>query len=59
MQMMLKASQKVTQILTTQLVQHLDILQYSTSELEQYIYEKAIENPLLVVEVQIRVALLM
>lgn len=49
MQMMLKASQKVTQILTTQLVQHLDILQYSTSELEQYIYEKAIENPLLVV----------
>lgn len=49
MQMTLKTTQKVTQILTAQLVQHLDILQYSINELEQYIYEKANENPLLVV----------
>ncbi|MEK4424623.1 RNA polymerase factor sigma-54 [Solibacillus sp. FSL K6-1523] len=47
--MTLKTTQKVTQILTAQLVQHLDILQYSINELEQYIYEKANENPLLVV----------
>ncbi|MFJ7734944.1 RNA polymerase factor sigma-54 [Lysinibacillus sp. NPDC097287] len=49
MQMTLKNSQKVTQVLSAQLVQHLEILQYSTNELEQYIYEKANENPLLVV----------
>ncbi|MEG0383265.1 MAG: RNA polymerase factor sigma-54 [Solibacillus sp.] len=49
MQMTINTTQKVTQILTTQLVQHLEILQYSINELEQYIYEKANENPLLVV----------
>ena len=49
MQMTLKTSQKVTQILTAQLMQHLEVLQYSTHELEQYIVEKANENPLLVV----------
>lgn len=49
MQMILKNSQKVTQVLSPKLVQHLEILQYSTVELEQYIYEKANENPLLVV----------
>ncbi|MEG0471125.1 MAG: RNA polymerase factor sigma-54 [Solibacillus sp.] len=49
MQMAMNTTQKVTQILTAQLVQHLDILQYSINELEQYIYEKANENPLLVV----------
>ncbi|MFJ7951457.1 RNA polymerase factor sigma-54 [Lysinibacillus sp. NPDC096418] len=49
MQMTIKTSQKVTQVLSAQLVQHLEILQYSTNELEQYIHEKASENPLLVV----------
>lgn len=49
MQMTIKTSQKVTQILSAQLVQHLEILQYSATELEQYIYERATENPLLVV----------
>lgn len=49
MQMTIKTSQKVTQVLSAQLVQHLEILQYSTNELEQYIHEKANENPLLVV----------
>ncbi|QDQ01987.1 RNA polymerase factor sigma-54 [Lysinibacillus fusiformis] len=49
MQMTIKTSQKVTQVLSAQLVQHLEILQYSANELEQYIYEKANENPLLVV----------
>lgn len=37
------------QVLSAQLVQHLEILQYSTNELEQFIYDKATENPLLVV----------
>ncbi|MET4558928.1 RNA polymerase sigma-54 factor [Lysinibacillus parviboronicapiens] len=49
MQMTIKTSQKVTQVLSAQLVQHLEILQYSANELEQYIYEKANENPLIVV----------
>lgn len=49
MQMTLKTSQKVAQVLSAQLMKHLEILQYSTNELEQYIYEKANENPLLVV----------
>ena len=49
MQMAIKTSQKVTQVLSAQLVQHLEILQYSTNELEQFIYDKANENPLLVV----------
>jgi len=49
MQMAIKTSQKVMQVLSTQLVQHLEILQYSTNELEQFIYDKANENPLLVV----------
>lgn len=49
MQMSINTTQKVTQVLSAQLVQHLEILQYSTNELEQYIYEKANENPLLVV----------
>ena len=47
MQMILNNSQKLTQVLTAKLLQHLEILQFSTSELEQYIYEKANENPLL------------
>lgn len=36
--------------LTTELIQHLEILHYSGEELEGYIYEKANENPLLHVE---------
>ena len=49
MQMALNTSQKVAQILSAQLMQHLEVLQCSTYELEQYIVEKATENPLLVV----------
>ncbi|KOS62905.1 RNA polymerase factor sigma-54 [Lysinibacillus agricola] len=49
MQMAIKTSQKVMQVLSAQLVQHLEILQYSSNELEQFIYDKANENPLLVV----------
>ncbi|WP_285395742.1 RNA polymerase factor sigma-54 [Lysinibacillus sp. fls2-241-R2A-57] len=49
MQMAIKTSQKVMQVLSAQLVQHLEILQYSTNELEQFINDKANENPLLVV----------
>jgi len=49
MQMAIKTSQKVMQVLSTKLVQHLEILQYSTNELERYINDKANENPLLVV----------
>ena len=49
MQLAIKTSQKIMQVLSPQLVQHLEILQYSTNELEQYIYDKANENPLLVV----------
>ncbi|QUG40610.1 RNA polymerase factor sigma-54 [Psychrobacillus sp. INOP01] len=36
--------------LTTELIQHLEILHYSGAELEGYIYEKANDNPLLHVE---------
>ncbi len=49
MKMTLNNSQKVVQTLSAKLLQNLEILQYSTNELEQYIYEKANENPLLVV----------
>ncbi|MFJ6207476.1 RNA polymerase factor sigma-54 [Lysinibacillus sp. NPDC092081] len=49
MQIAIKTSPKIMQVLSPQLVQHLEILQYSTNELEQYIYDKAYENPLLVV----------
>lgn len=49
MQMALNTSQKVAQILSSQLMQHLEVLQCSIHELEQYIAEKANENPLLVV----------
>ncbi|MCL1696683.1 RNA polymerase factor sigma-54 [Lysinibacillus sp. BPa_S21] len=49
MQLAIKTSQKLMQVLSPQLVQHLEILQYSTNELEQYIYDKGNENPLLVV----------
>ncbi|MGE7688988.1 RNA polymerase factor sigma-54 [Lysinibacillus sp. NPDC097214] len=49
MQMAIETSQKIMQVLSPQLVQHLEILQYTTNELEQYIYDKANENPLLTV----------
>ncbi|MBG9456543.1 RNA polymerase subunit sigma-54 [Lysinibacillus sphaericus] len=49
MQLAIETSQKIIQVLSPQLVQHLEILQYTTNELEQYIYEKANENPLLAV----------
>lgn len=47
MQMILNNSQKLAQVLSAKLLHHLEILQFSTNELEQYIYEKANENPLL------------
>ncbi len=48
-------SQKLTQKLTTEQLQHLEILQFSNMELEDYIYNKANENPLLtVVEPEIK-----
>ena len=49
MQLAIETSQKIMQVLSPQLVQHLEILQYTTNELEQYIYDKANENPLLAV----------
>lgn len=48
-------SQKLTQKLTTEQLQHLEILQFSNMELEDYIYNKSNENPLLtVVETEIK-----
>lgn len=49
MEMNVSVAQRLTQTLTTELIQHLEILQYSSVELEQHIYEKANENPLLTV----------
>lgn len=49
MQLAIETSQKIMQVLSPQFVQHLEILQYTTNELEQYIYDKANENPLLAV----------
>ncbi|WP_332651151.1 RNA polymerase factor sigma-54 [Lysinibacillus sp. 54212] len=46
----MKISQQITQTLNTELIQHLQILQFSTDELEQYIYEKGNENPLLTIK---------
>jgi len=45
----MQLSQKLTQALTTEQLQHLEILQLSNTELEKYIYNKANENPLLTV----------
>ncbi|WP_277587553.1 RNA polymerase factor sigma-54 [Psychrobacillus antarcticus] len=50
MHVSLETSQVQTITLTTELIQHLEILYYSGAELEEYIYEKANENPLLHVE---------
>ncbi|WP_320939429.1 RNA polymerase factor sigma-54 [Lysinibacillus capsici] len=47
--MNLNVSQQITQTLTTELIHQLELLQYSSSELEQHIYEKSNENPLLTV----------
>lgn len=47
MKMNLDVSQRLTQTLTTELIHHLEILQYSNTELERHIYEKSNENPLL------------
>ncbi|MGE7778877.1 RNA polymerase factor sigma-54 [Peribacillus sp. NPDC097264] len=45
----MQLSQKLTQKLTTEQLHHLEILQLSNMELEDYIYHKANENPLLTV----------
>ena len=49
LKMNLNVSQQITQTLTTELIHQLELLQYSSSELEQHIYEKSNENPLLTV----------
>lgn len=43
----LQTSQKLAKILTTEQLQHLEILQLSNDELENLIYERATENPLI------------
>lgn len=50
MHVSLEVSQQLKLALTTELIQHLEVLQYSGAELERYIYEKANDNPLLHVE---------
>lgn len=46
----LQLTQKIAQTLTTEQFQHLEILQLSDLELENYIYEKACENPLITIK---------
>lgn len=50
MQLGTHQSQQIIQTLSPHLIHHLEILKFSHSALEQYIYEKGNENPLLVVE---------
>lgn len=50
MHVSLEVSQQLKMVLTTELIQHLEVLQYSGAELERHIYEKANDNPLLHVE---------
>ena len=38
-------SQQLSQTLTTELIQHFEVLQFAEEELKSYIYEKASENP--------------
>lgn len=40
-------NQQLSQALTTELIQHLEILQFSEAELTNHIYDKANENPLI------------
>ena len=49
MQFSLQLTQKIAQTLTTEQLQHLEILQLSNVELEHFINEKAYENPLITV----------
>ena len=46
----LQLAQKTVQTLTNEQLQHLEILQLSNLELEQLIYEKACENPLITIK---------
>ena len=50
MKLVVSHSQKLMQSLSTSLIQHLDILQFSSFELEQHIISKGNENPFLNVE---------
>lgn len=50
MRVSLEVSQTQKISMTTELLQHLEILHYSGEELEGYIYKKANDNPLLLVE---------
>ncbi|MFJ8063238.1 RNA polymerase factor sigma-54 [Psychrobacillus sp. NPDC096426] len=47
MNLNMQVTTQLTQTLTIDLIQHLEILQFSDYELEKHIYEKSIENPLL------------
>lgn len=55
MNLSMQVTTQLTQTLTVDLIQHLEILQFSDYELEKHIYEKANENPLLnVIEPQLK-----
>lgn len=55
MQLSVSMNQQLSQALTTELIQNLEILQFSEAELSAYIYEKANENPLInVIDAEIR-----
>jgi len=43
----LQTAQKLTHTLSSEQIQHLEILQFSNQELDRYIYEKANDNPLI------------
>ncbi|HEX6594236.1 MAG TPA: RNA polymerase factor sigma-54 [Bacillota bacterium] len=50
MKLTLQQEQKLQLVMTQQLRQAIEILQYSTYDLYQYIYEQALENPLIEIE---------
>jgi len=50
MHISLEVSQRPKMTLTPDLIQNFEVLQYSSAELERYIFEKANDNPLLHVE---------
>ena len=45
----LQTAQKLTHTLSNEQLQNLEILQFSSQELERYIHEKANENPLITI----------
>lgn len=47
MDMFLKQQQQQKMMMTPQLQQSIELLQYSTLELEQFLYDQQLENPLI------------